>query len=179
MVASAASSPSVSRTCGKLPIPFASAIIRARPTRKRSFTSSRISSCGVAENVSNAEGPSRSRNTWLFTCGKKSTASRVQTPSSSHSRNVSSSSASCSLGPANRISSITCCRSNSGNSSGATPMHTRLERSMRSKVSAMMALTPGATGPLAAHSRDKPQPYSLPTNITNGVFSLAQRSAAS
>src|SRR5579863_928402 len=54
----------------------------------------RISSCGVAEKVSRAELPRRSRYTSLLICGKKSTATRVWTPSSSHNRNTSSSSAS-------------------------------------------------------------------------------------
>ena len=61
------------------------------------LSSSRISSCGAAENVSSGRLPSLSRYTSLFTCGKKSTITRVRTPSSSHSRNTSSMPASCPL----------------------------------------------------------------------------------
>ena len=49
-----------------------------------------------------------------------------------------------------------------GNCSGMTPMPIRLERWMRSKLSAMTAWTPSSAVPLAAQSRDEPEPYSLP-----------------
>ena len=49
--------------------------------------------------------------------------------------------------------------------SGSTPMPTRFERWMRSKLSTITALTPSSNGPLAAQSRDEPVPYSLPPNI--------------
>ena len=41
-------------------------------------------------------------------------------------------------------------------------MPTRFERWMRSKLSAITARTPSSSGPLAAQSRDEPEPYSLP-----------------
>ena len=50
----------------------------------------------------------------------------------------------------------------SANSSGSTPMPTRFERWMRSKISAITARTPSSSVPLAAQSRDEPVPYSLP-----------------
>ena len=53
----------------------------------------------------------------------------------------------------------------SGNCSGSTPMPIRLERWMRSKDSAMTARTPSSVVPLAAQSRDDPEPYSLPARI--------------
>ena len=43
-------------------------------------------------------------------------------------------------------------------------MPTRFERWMRSKLSAITALTPSRLVPLAAQSRDEPVPYSLPPN---------------
>src|SRR5260363_50460 len=46
------------------------------------------------------------------------------------------------------------------NCSGNTPMPTRFERWMRSKLRAMTALTPNNCVPLAAQSRDEPVPYS-------------------
>ena len=46
------------------------------------------------------------------------------------------------------------------NCSGSTPMFTRLLRWMRSKLSAMTALTPSSRVPFAAQSRDDPEPYS-------------------
>jgi hypothetical protein len=55
------------------------------------------------------------------------------------------------------------------NSSGITPIPTRLERWMRSKLSAITARTPRSIVPLAAQSRDEPVPYSLPAMITSGV----------
>ena len=53
-----------------------------------------------------------------------------------------------------------------GNISGSTPMPMRLERWMRSKLSAITARTPSNMVPLAAQSRDEPVPYSLPARIT-------------
>ena len=50
----------------------------------------------------------------------------------------------------------------SGNCSGMTPMPIRFERWIRSYDSAMTALTPSSEVPLAAQSRDEPEPYSLP-----------------
>ena len=55
------------------------------------------------------------------------------------------------------------------NCNGSTPMPTRLERWMRSKLSAITAFTPSRLVPLAAQSRDEPVPYSLPATITSGV----------
>ena len=51
------------------------------------------------------------------------------------------------------------------NCSGSTPMPTRFERWMRSKLSAITARTPSSSVPLAAQSRDEPVPYSLPAMI--------------
>jgi hypothetical protein len=45
--------------------------------------------------------------------------------------------------------------------SGTTPMPTRFERWMRSKLWAMTARTPRRLVPLAAQSREEPVPYSL------------------
>ncbi len=59
-----------------------------------------------------------------------------------------------------------------GNCSGTTPMPMRFERWMRSKLSVMTALTPSRLVPLAAQSRDEPEPYSLPPKITSGVPGL-------
>ena len=56
-----------------------------------------------------------------------------------------------------------------GNCSGSTPMPIRLERWMRSYDSAMTARTPSSTVPLAAQSRDEPEPYSLPARMTSGT----------
>ena len=55
------------------------------------------------------------------------------------------------------------------NSSGSTPIPTRFERWMRSKLSAMTARTPRSTVPFAAQSRDEPVPYSFPATMTSGV----------
>ncbi len=55
------------------------------------------------------------------------------------------------------------------NVSGSTPMPTRLERWMRSKLSTITALTPSSSVPLAAQSRDEPMPYSLPPKTTSGT----------
>ena len=67
----------------------------------------------------------------------------------------------------------------SANCSGSTPMPTRLERWMRSKDSAITARTPSSVVPLAAQSRDEPEPYSLPASTTSGVSSSAYFIAAS
>ena len=53
--------------------------------------------------------------------------------------------------------------------SGSTPMPTRFERWMRSKLSAITARTPSRLVPLAAQSRDEPVPYSLPAKTTSGT----------
>ena len=50
---------------------------------------------------------------------------------------------------------------------------------MRSKDSAITALTPSRFVPLAAQSRDEPEPYSLPPSTTSGVPSSAYFIAAS
>jgi hypothetical protein len=55
------------------------------------------------------------------------------------------------------------------NTSGSTPMPTRFERWMRSKLSTTTAFTPSRKVPFAAQSRDEPMPYSLPPKITSGV----------
>ncbi len=59
--------------------------------------------------------------------------------------------------------------SSSRNCSGRIPMPTRFERWMRSKLSASTARTPSNRGPLAAQSRDEPEPYSLPASTISGV----------
>ena len=43
---------------------------------------------------------------------------------------------------------------------------------MRSKLSAITARTPRRFGPLAAQSREEPEPYSLPARITSGTLAL-------
>ncbi len=58
-------------------------------------------------------------------------------------------------------------------------MPTRFERWMRSKLSASTALTPSRAVPLAAQSREEPEPYSLPARITKGTPSVSYRLAAS
>ena len=55
------------------------------------------------------------------------------------------------------------------NWSGSTPIMSRFERWIRSYDSAIAALTPSRFGPLAAQSRDEPEPYSLPASTTSGV----------
>ena len=55
------------------------------------------------------------------------------------------------------------------NCNGSTPIPTRLERWMRSKLSASTARTPSNVVPFAAQSRDDPEPYSLPASTTSGV----------
>ena len=44
---------------------------------------------------------------------------------------------------------------------------------MRSKDSVITARTPSSDVPLAAQSRDDPEPYSLPPNTTSGMFCAA------
>ncbi|KAG1369410.1 hypothetical protein G6F59_018711 [Rhizopus arrhizus] len=65
------------------------------------------------------------------------------------------------------------------NCSGSTPMPTRLERWMRSKLSATTAFTPSSRVPLAAQSRDEPVPYSLPASTASGTLSALYFMAAS
>ena len=50
-------------------------------------------------------------------------------------------------------------------------MPTRLVRWMRSKLSAITAFTPSSITPLAAQSRDEPEPYSLPARISSPTSS--------
>ena len=59
------------------------------------------------------------------------------------------------------------------NCSGRMPMPMRLERWMRSKLSAMATRTPSSIGPLAAQSRDEPLPYILPASTAAGVSEAA------
>ena len=59
----------------------------------------------------------------------------------------------------------------SSNTSGTTPMPTKFERWMRSKLCATTARSPSSIAPFAAQSRDDPVPYSLPANTTSGTFS--------
>ena len=63
--------------------------------------------------------------------------------------------------------------------SGSTPMPTRFERWMRSKLSAITAFTPRSSVPFAAQSRDEPVPYSWPATTTSGTFLFAYSMAAS
>src|SRR5258708_4914193 len=65
------------------------------------------------------------------------------------------------------------------NGSGRIPIPTRFERWIRSKLSAITARTPSRRGPLAAQSREGPEPYSLPASTINGVPSAAYLSDAS
>ena len=58
-------------------------------------------------------------------------------------------------------------------------MPTRFERWMRSKLSAITALTPSSAVPFAAQSRDEPVPYSLPAITTSGTPCACQAIAAS
>ena len=67
----------------------------------------------------------------------------------------------------------------STNCSGRIPIPTRLLRWIRSKLSAITARTPSSRGPLAAQSRDEPEPYSFPASRTSGVPASAYRIAAS
>ena len=55
------------------------------------------------------------------------------------------------------------------NSRGKTPMPMRLLRWMRSKLSASTTRTPSSRVPLAAQSRDEPEPYSFPAITIRGV----------
>ena len=48
-------------------------------------------------------------------------------------------------------------------------MPMRFDRWMRSKLSAITARTPRRAGPLAAQSREDPEPYSLPAMTTSGT----------
>ena len=57
----------------------------------------------------------------------------------------------------------------SWNCSGRTPIPTRLERWIRSKLSASTARTPSSAVPFAAQSREDPDPYSLPARISKGT----------
>ena len=63
--------------------------------------------------------------------------------------------------------------------SGSTPMPTRLERWMRSKLWQITARTPSSRVPFAAQSRDEPLPYSAPANTTSGTCSAWYFIAAS
>ena len=65
------------------------------------------------------------------------------------------------------------------NSNGITPMPTRFERWMRSKLSAITALTPRRLVPFAAQSRLEPAPYSTPPTTTSGTPRSCQAIAAS
>ena len=65
------------------------------------------------------------------------------------------------------------------NCSGSTPIPIRLERWMRSKLSAITARTPSSFVPFAAQSREEPEPYSLPARTTSGTPSSAYAIAAS
>ena len=58
------------------------------------------------------------------------------------------------------FSPIDCQDAPSSKVSGNTPMPTRLERWMRSKLWQITARTPSSRVPLAAQSRDEPVPYS-------------------
>ena len=55
------------------------------------------------------------------------------------------------------------------NCSGSTPMPIRLDRWIRSNDSTSTARTPSSAVPLAAQSRDEPDPYSLPPSTISGV----------
>ena len=59
------------------------------------------------------------------------------------------------------------------NSRGTIPIWTRLDRWMRSKLSAMTARTPKSRGPFAAQSRLDPDPYIFPAMMTQAISSLA------
>ena len=67
------------------------------------------------------------------------------------------------------VSPSVCQLSPGMNCNGNTPMPTRLERWIRSKLSAITALTPSRLVPLAAQSRLEPVPYSWPAITTSGV----------
>ena len=59
------------------------------------------------------------------------------------------------------------------------PMPTRFDRWIRSKLSAITARTPRSAGPLAAQSRDEPEPYSRPAMIASGTPSARTASPTS
>ena len=67
----------------------------------------------------------------------------------------------------------------SGNCRGSTPMPTRFERWMRSKLCATTARTPSSRVPFAAQSRELPGAVLLPAKITSGTRSAWYRIAAS
>ena len=50
---------------------------------------------------------------------------------------------------------------------------------MRSKLSAITARTPSSFGPLAAQSRELPEPYSLPARMISGTLRSAYFTLAS
>jgi len=52
---------------------------------------------------------------------------------------------------------------------GSTPIPIRFDRWIRSNDSARTARTPSSDVPLAAQSREEPQPYSLPARISSGT----------
>ena len=58
-------------------------------------------------------------------------------------------------------------------------MPIRLDRWIRSKDAASTARTPSSAVPLAAQSRDDPEPYSWPAMTSSGTPSAAYRCAAS
>ena len=58
-------------------------------------------------------------------------------------------------------------------------MPTRFVRWIRSKLWAMTARTPRSSGPLAAQSRDEPEPYSRPAITMLGTPSDRYRPATS
>ena len=58
------------------------------------------------------------------------------------------------------------------NISGRMPIITKLLRWMRSYVSAITARMPSSDGPLAAQSRELPEPYSTPPMTTVGTPSV-------
>src|SRR6476646_6348840 len=65
------------------------------------------------------------------------------------------------------------------NCSGAIPIISRFERWIRSYESAIAARTPSRFCPLAAQSREEPEPYSLPAITMVGTPSARYRSATS
>ena len=86
--------------------------------------------------------------------------------------------------PSNGMSKVSspvrpsCCQE-SGKTSGNTPMPTRFDRWIRSKLAASTARTPSSIVPFAAQSRELPVPYSLPASTTSGVPCSRYLSAAS
>ena len=67
----------------------------------------------------------------------------------------------------------------SSNWQGKTPIITRFERWMRSKLFATTAFTPRSAVPFAAQSRELPVPYSEPVKTISGVLRFWYSSAAS